>query len=73
MICVGCLMRFDQIMISQFQLRPKQNDKYPTNAHVAGWGGGGVGGGGEYAGLELTETLIKKVILPGKLSILCDV
>ena len=33
------------------------------------WGGGG----GEYAGLELTETLIKKVILPGELSILCDV
>ena len=42
------------------------------------WQGGagvgrGWGGGGEYAGLELTETLIKKVILPGKLSILCDV
>ena len=46
----------------------KQNDKYPTNAHV-----GGGGGGGEYARLELTEPLIKKVILPGKLSILCDV
>ena len=27
----------------------------------------------EYARLELTEPLIKKVILPGKLSILCDV
>ena len=36
-------------------------------------GGAGLGRGGEYAGLELTETLIKKVILPGKLSILCDV
>ena len=36
-------------------------------------GGAGGGAGGEYAGLELTETLIKKVILPGKLSILCDV
>ena len=48
----------------------KQNDKYPTNAHVEG---GGRGGGGEYACLELTEPLIKKVILPGKLSILCDV
>ena len=31
------------------------------------------GGGGEWARLELTEPLIKNVILPGKLSILCDI
>ena len=29
-------------------------------------------GGGEWARLELTEPLIKNVILPGKLSILCE-
>ena len=41
-----------------FAAFPKQNDKYPTNAL------------GERACLELTEPLIKNVILPGKLSIL---
>ena len=31
------------------------------------------GGEEEWARLELTEPLIKNVILPGKLSILCDI
>ena len=31
------------------------------------------GGGGGWARLELTEPLIENVILPGKLSILCDI
>ena len=44
-----------------------------TNTRQMPMWGGGAGGGGEYARLELTEPLIKKVILPGKLSILCDV
>ena len=30
-------------------------------------------GGGGWARLELTEPLIENVILPGKLSILCDI
>ena len=55
-------MRFEQIM--------HQSKKKMTNTRqMPMWGGGG----GEYARLELTEPLIKKVILPGKLSILCDV
>ena len=48
-----------------FAAFPKQDDKYSTNA----WGGGG----GEWACLELTEPLIENVILPGKMSILCDI
>ena len=48
-----------------FAAFPKQDDKYSTNA--SGWGGGG------WARLELTEPLIENVILPGKLSILCDI
>ena len=49
-----------------FAAFPKQDDKYSTNA----WG---VGGGEEWARLELTEPLIENVILPGKMSILCDI
>ena len=48
-----------------FAAFPKQDDKYSTNA----WGGGGE----EWACLELTEPLIENVILPGKMSILCDI
>ena len=48
-----------------FAAFPKQDDKYSTNA----WGGGG----GGWACLELTEPLIENVILPGKMSILCDI
>ena len=43
---------------------PKQNDKY---RQMPG------GEGGEWACLELTEPLIENVILPGKLSILCNI
>ena len=49
-----------------FAAFPKQDDKYSTNA----WGGGG---GEEWACLELTEPLIENVILPGKMSFLCDI
>ena len=58
-------MRFDQIM--------HQSKNKMTNTRQMPMWGGGAGGGGEYARLELTEPLINKVILPGKLSILCDV
>ena len=47
-----------------FAAFPKQDDKYSTNA----WGGGG-----GWARVDLTEPLIENVILPGKLSILCDI
>ena len=57
-------MPFDQIM-------DQSKNKMTNTRQMPMWGGGG--GGGEYARLELTEPLIKKVILPGKLSILCDV
>ena len=56
-------MCFDQIM-------HQSKNKMTNTRQMPMWGGGG---GGEYARLELTEPLIKKVILPGKLSILCDV
>ena len=53
-------MPFDQIM-------DQSKNKMTNTRQMPMWGGG------EYARLELTEPLIKKVILPGKLSILCDV
>ena len=49
-----------------FAAFPKQDDKYSTNAL-------GGGGGRKWACLELTEPLIENVILPGKMSILCDI
>ena len=58
-------MRFDQIM-------HQSKNKMTNTRQMPMWGGGGWGVG-EYACLELTEPLLKKVILPGKLSILCDV
>ena len=45
-----------------FTAFPKQNDKCQTNAR-----------GGRGMGMELREPLNKNVILPGKLSILCDI
>ena len=57
-------MRFDQIM-------HQSKNKMTNTRQMPMWGVGG--GGGEDARLELTEPLIKTVILPGKLSILCDV
>ena len=56
-------MRFDQIM-------HQSKNKMTNTRQMPMWG---VGGGGEYERWELTEPLIKKVIVPGKLSILCDV
>ena len=53
-------MRFDQIM-------HQSKNKMTNTRQMPMWGGGG------YARLELTEPLIKKVILPGNLPILCDV
>ena len=48
-----------------FAASPKLNDKYPANARA--------GVGRVWACLELTEPLIENVILPGKMSILCDI
>ena len=71
---VGHLYSIFKPHCGEFAAFPKQDDKYSTNAR-GGWGGGGGGGGGgeDWARLEMTELLIENVILPGKLSILCDI
>ena len=64
---VGHLYSIFKPHCGEFAAFPKQDDKYSTNAR------GGGGGGGDWARLEMTELLIENVILPGKLSILCDI